>query len=61
MLCSFVAIILWDQRDGDVLDFVVKGRSCVPDSFSSSELRVRDELDAEMARYNREICCEGTM
>ena len=57
----FVAIVLWDQRDGDVSDFVVKGRSCVPDSFSSSESRARDELDAEMGRYNREICCKGTM
>ena len=41
--------------DGGVSGLLCNGRSCVPNSSSSSESRARDELDPERGRYNLDI------
>src|SRR6266852_1419424 len=42
----FLCLFCGNSADGGVSGLLYNGRSCVPDSSSSSEGRLRDELDA---------------
>jgi hypothetical protein len=52
----FLFLFGGNSADGGVSGLLCSGRSCVPDSSSSSEGRLSDELDAERGRYSLHIC-----
>jgi len=50
-------VILLDCADSGVSSLLRRRDSCPPDSFSSSESRLRDRSDDKRERYRPEVCC----
>lgn len=56
----FLVLFCGNSAEGGVSGLLCSGRSCVPDSSSSSEGRLSDELDAERGRYSLQICRDAS-